>query len=74
MQIVTAGQLPDSPPNWVILRCSACSAEYSANRGDYFLADPNEALVCECGFGLMIVTRKTVYNHSRGQDWLVAAA
>ena len=63
-------QLPDSPPSFVMLHCSACGNTYSANRGDYFLQPPDEPMVCECGFKLFIVTRKTVIDHNAGAKWL----
>lgn len=70
--MITVQQLPDSPPLFVKLYCSGCGAEYSANRQDYFLLDPNEELRCECDFHfpLRIVTKQTVFNHDRGQLWL----
>jgi DNA-directed RNA polymerase subunit RPC12/RpoP len=68
--MITSIQLPDSPPTFVVLHCAACGADYSATKGDYFLCDPTEPLVCECGFKLFITTRSTVYNHDHGQQWL----
>lgn len=68
--MVTVSQLPDSPPTFVILHCAACGNDYSANRGDYFLYDPAEPLMCECQMPLFIVTRKTVFDHDNGQKWL----
>jgi len=62
-------QLPDSPPNFVMLHCAACGNDYSANRGDYFLHPANKALKC-CRFNLFIVTRKTVHDHDKGREWL----
>jgi DNA-directed RNA polymerase subunit RPC12/RpoP len=63
-------QLPDSPPSFVVLHCSACDSDYSADRGDYFLQDPGQPMICECGFRLFIVTRKTVLDHDKGREWL----
>lgn len=68
--MITVNQLPDSPPTFVMLHCAACGSDYSANRGDYFLMPPDEALTCECSMPLFIVTRKTVYDHNNGQQWL----
>lgn len=74
--MITVNELPDSPPTFVVLYCSACGATYSANRGDYFTADPNQVLNCHChddldiSWPLAIVTRRTVYDHDRGQRWL----
>lgn len=68
--MITTSQLPDSPPLFVVLHCAACDNDYSANKGDYFLADPSEPMDCECGFELFIVTRRTVHDHDSGQKWL----
>lgn len=69
--MITVNELPDSPPSFVMLHCAACGNDYSANRGDYFLLDANEPMICgECEAPLFIVTRKTVYDHDSGQKWL----
>lgn len=62
---------PDSPPNFVVLHCSACGSNYSANRGDYFLHPSDKPLKCgNDGFKLFIVTRRTVLDHDKGREWL----
>lgn len=68
--MITVNELPDSPPSFVMLHCAACGSDYSANRGDYFLSDPTEPLMCECEMPLFIATRRTVYDHDSGQWWL----
>jgi hypothetical protein len=66
---VTVGDLVDqigTPEPRAILYCERCGAEYSANKGDYFML-PND-YVFECcqvhGFcGLMrLVVKQTVYR------------
>lgn len=37
--------LPENPPHGVCLYCPVCHGEYSATRGDYFMA-PNHVLKC----------------------------
>lgn len=70
--MIYTNQLPESPPSYVVLYCSGCGSQYSATKGDYFLHDPTEPLRCECDFQfpLAIVTRRTIYDHDRGQRWL----
>ncbi len=43
-----------------MLHCSTCGAEYSANRGDYFAADPSTVFRC-CRKPMRLVTKQTVY-------------
>jgi hypothetical protein len=40
--------------------CHTCGEEYSANRGDYFAANPDTVLTC-CGEPMRLAVRKAVY-------------
>jgi len=44
-----------------ILLCRICMTENSANRGDYFEADPDHVFDC-CGKPMMLCIKKTVYD------------
>lgn len=70
-KMITVNELPDSPPSFAMLHCAACGNDYSANRGDYFLLGPDEEIKCECEAQLFITTRRTVYDHDKGRQWLV---
>lgn len=43
------------------LKCFACGAEYSANKGDYWDRDPEYVFKC-CGRLMHVVTQRTVYT------------
>lgn len=48
-----------------LLYCPRCQGEFSANRGDYFMAEPRTPLRCSCSPGrpaLRLVTKRTVYE------------
>lgn len=47
-----------------MLRCSACGGEYSANPGNYFMADPNTVMRCH-GRPLQLVDRVVTYQPVR---------
>ena len=52
-QIGNAGPRP-------ILFCRVCRSEYSANRGDYFMSNPDLVLTCHDA-PLCLALRRTVY-------------
>lgn len=39
------------------LYCTICGGEYSANRGDYFIANPETVMKC-CGLALKLVRKE----------------
>lgn len=41
------------------LKCGKCGGEYSANRGDYFMARPDVVMKC-CGVPVKLVTARRV--------------
>ncbi len=43
-----------------LLKCSVCQGEYSANRGDYFMAHPDTVMMC-CDEPMALVVKRTVY-------------
>lgn len=43
---LTYGQLPVTPPYGVFLYCPECGEQYSATRGDYFLAPKDSEVTC----------------------------
>lgn len=43
-----------------LMYCHTCGEEYSANRGDYFAANPDTVLTC-CGEPMRLAVRKAVY-------------
>jgi len=51
---IRVGDLPDHPRYGVKLYCINCAGEYSATRGDYFLAQPDQLMTC-CGRPLLLV-------------------
>lgn len=61
--MVQVKDLPEEPCNFVNLReflyCPVCSAEYSAQRGDYWAAEPTTPMTCECGIHLALVKSHT---------------
>jgi hypothetical protein len=46
-----------------LLYCPKCGAEYSANAGDYFMANP-ETVFKHCGVNMQLVTKHTSYRHA----------
>lgn len=61
--IVRQRDLPQSPAYGTMLRCEFCGEDYSAHRGDYFWADPNERMDCgACGEPLKLVSKRTTYQ------------
>lgn len=44
--MTTYADLPQPTPAGGILFCPACGETYSATRGDYFWAEPDETIVC----------------------------
>lgn len=71
---VTYAELPDStlpegggPGAGALLHCPNCDAEYSATKGDYFWADPNEEIMCsDCGEPMELVTKSNSYTPYSG--------
>lgn len=61
MKPVRVSDLPKTPEHGVILRCLYCGGEYSATRGDYFMADPNTVMKCH-NRPMALVRRRTVYE------------
>ncbi len=55
--------LPQNPPYGSLLLCRVCQGEYSATKGDYFLANPQQVMRC-CGEPLAYVTKRTVYERA----------
>lgn len=53
--------LPQHPAPGVHLHCWECHAEYSAQRDDYFMADPKTVMRC-CGQPLELLRQRTVYE------------
>lgn len=53
--------LPDTSYTRALLRCQTCGGEYSAYRGDYFMADPQTVMRCH-GRPLQLVTKRVVYE------------
>jgi hypothetical protein len=44
-----------------ILYCTECRAEYSANKGDYFMASP-DYIFRHCGKPMLLVVKREVYT------------
>lgn len=44
-----------------ILLCQKCGAENSANKGDYFAADPSWKFTC-CNRPMQLVVKRTIYE------------
>lgn len=56
-------RVKDLPPNGgthesgpVFLHCAHCGGEFSATRGDYFMADPDTVMM-HCGHPMQLVTK-----------------
>ena len=66
---LTYHDLPVSPRAGDLLQCAICAGEYSATRGDYFMAHPGDTPMC-CGEPLTLVRRVTSYQElpERYQD------
>lgn len=59
--MIRVGQLPEHPGPGIHLHCPECQGEYSAYRGDYFMADPKTIMRC-CEVPLSLMQRRTVYQ------------
>jgi len=50
---------------WVVpqpfLYCGHCGNQFSANRGDYFAADPEHVFKC-CRRNMLLVTKRTIFE------------
>lgn len=58
--------LTDNPSPHVMLLCSRCGGEYSAYRGDYFMAPPDTVMKCgHCKGAMRIVEKQTRYIEVR---------
>jgi hypothetical protein len=59
------GELEDQTNNMSyprpLLYCYVCDSEYSAHRGDYFMHNPNEKILC-CGEPMSLVTKQVTYR------------
>jgi hypothetical protein len=60
-KLVRVRNLPDRPAPGVKLYCPHCAGEYSATRGDYFMASPDTVMSC-CEAPMLLVreTRRLV--------------
>ena len=47
-----------------ILYCARCGGEYSANKGDYFMARPDTILKC-CKYPMSLVVKRTIYKEAK---------
>ncbi len=61
MKHVKVSDLPVTPVNGVMLKCTECRAKWSATRGDYFWLDPDDVMRC-CGLPLRLVKSQTVFT------------
>lgn len=59
--LIRVADLPDESSTRALLHCPRCGGEYSAYRGDYFMARPETVMKC-CRRPLRLVTRHTVYR------------
>jgi hypothetical protein len=50
--------VPGPHPNLV---CECCGAEYSANKGDYFMHPPTYPFFC-CDRPMILAIRRTIYE------------
>jgi len=60
---VTIADLPEQPDHGVILKCPSptCGLEFSATRGDYFIASPLTTMRCGCqGRPFLQLVKKTI--------------
>ncbi len=55
-KLVRVRNLPERPAYGVKLYCPHCQGEYSATRGDYFMASPD--MVMECCEAPMLLVRE----------------
>ena len=46
-----------------ILHCPACGAEYSGNRGDYFMLPEDYIFHCECGEQMELVIKEVMVTY-----------
>jgi hypothetical protein len=44
-----------------ILMCTCCGAQYSANKGDYFMHSPDHTFEC-CDEPMVLATKRVVYT------------
>lgn len=55
--------LPDTPAWGICLYCPVCVEEYSATKGDYFIANSEDRPICgECDGPLQLMRRRVVYE------------
>lgn len=53
------GDLPENASaQGLMLYCSACDCPYAADRGDYFLRDPNEEATCGYDDEILLLARR----------------
>ena len=50
-----------TPHPRALLKCFVCGNEFSANRGDYFMAPHNHVFKC-CGQNMALVTKRVVFD------------
>jgi hypothetical protein len=58
---VHVSDLSDNPQYGECLYCAKCASEYSADRSDYFMADPQTIFRC-CRRLMRLVVKRTVYE------------
>lgn len=59
-KVLRVGMLPNAPSLGVCLYCPFCVYDYSAHRGDYFLAHPRMEMRCShCDTPLVLVRKVT---------------
>jgi hypothetical protein len=63
--MIRVQDLPTNPEYRTMLHCERCGENYSATRGDYFLAAPDQIMRC-CGRVLKLVRQETRYIPVRG--------
>lgn len=47
--MICVSELPTDPGPGICLRCPKCAERYSAQKGDYFLAKPDQVMRCTNG-------------------------
>lgn len=67
MKVKDLPTLTDTPHPRPFAYCPECGAEWSADRGDYFLMVDEDTFDCgRCGAELELVTRETVHKPWKG--------
>ncbi len=64
---VRVRDLPSDPPYNVALRCDRCAESFSATKGDYFMAPPDQIMRCACGRNLRLARKLTRYDDWNGK-------